>query len=363
LVGAGMAAALVVELLGIPSLPFAVGLYLPLYLSAPIMVGGLVRWCIDKMRKPTEQDRNNGILGASGLVAGEGLVGIALAGVAALVAWGWDHPKYETPLTAKAEMVVPHHFQPWLADKLGMDLTYGLADRFAEDLPDESLDPTSEPTDPPLTDVPPVKGPPADPQDPGETGSTGNDDAPAQPQDADSDELALEPAEPDAKPQWDLTWFQLLPLAPFAALVVWLFSTALRRTPVPIGALPPVSPAVEPAPATTLPPAPDDTDRDRAAPPPTSPPSDDAGPIPLVEPPEPDAPTVAPSADQEPEPESSIIEFDDQEPPTTADETEPGAAIDDEDVAPDETNDDDDDTGPPRTDPSDRWPPPSPFGT
>lgn len=75
LVGTGAFLAIVVELLGIPVLPFAVGLYLPVHLSAGIMVGGLVRFVIEKKKKDVEP----GILFASGMIAGEGLVGILLA--------------------------------------------------------------------------------------------------------------------------------------------------------------------------------------------------------------------------------------------------------------------------------------------
>lgn len=71
--GAGLA--VVMEILGIPVLPFAVGLYLPFHLSAAIMVGGLVRWFVEKRK----QDVEGGILFSSGLIAGEGLVGILLA--------------------------------------------------------------------------------------------------------------------------------------------------------------------------------------------------------------------------------------------------------------------------------------------
>lgn len=75
LVGAGAFIAVVIELLGIPVLPFAVGLYLPVHLSTGIMVGGIVRYIIEKKKKNTEA----GILFASGMIAGEGLVGILLA--------------------------------------------------------------------------------------------------------------------------------------------------------------------------------------------------------------------------------------------------------------------------------------------
>jgi hypothetical protein len=93
LVFAGVAIAIVVEILQIPVLPFAVGLYLPIYLSTPIMVGGLVRLYVDKKKGITEEERkakvNQGILYSSGLIAGEGLVGILLA-VFAIIPVGAD---------------------------------------------------------------------------------------------------------------------------------------------------------------------------------------------------------------------------------------------------------------------------------
>jgi len=83
LVFVGVFIALVVEILGIPVLPFAVGLYLPIHLSTPIMVGGLVRLYFEKKKMSDEKEKkqiiDNGVLYSSGLIAGEGLVGILLA--------------------------------------------------------------------------------------------------------------------------------------------------------------------------------------------------------------------------------------------------------------------------------------------
>ena len=91
LVFAGVAIAIVVEILQIPVLPFAVGLYLPIYLSTPIMVGGLVRLYVDKKKGITEEERkakvNQGILYSSGLIAGEGLVGIHFSGIRYYSCW------------------------------------------------------------------------------------------------------------------------------------------------------------------------------------------------------------------------------------------------------------------------------------
>ena len=81
LVGIGAFIAIVVEIMGIPVLPFAIGLYLPIHLSVPMMIGGCVRWLVEKTRKDKEQKEasENGVLYSSGLIAGEGLVGITLA--------------------------------------------------------------------------------------------------------------------------------------------------------------------------------------------------------------------------------------------------------------------------------------------
>ena len=75
LVFMGVFIALSVEILGIPVLPVAIGLYLPLELTAAIMIGGLVRFAAEKRRKAF----GGGILFCSGLIAGEGLAGILLA--------------------------------------------------------------------------------------------------------------------------------------------------------------------------------------------------------------------------------------------------------------------------------------------
>ena len=77
----GVFIAIVVEILGISVLPVAIGLYLPLELSATIMIGGVIRWFVDKKKADKEEnkDANSGILFCSGMIAGEGLVGILLA--------------------------------------------------------------------------------------------------------------------------------------------------------------------------------------------------------------------------------------------------------------------------------------------
>lgn len=82
LVFVGVFIAIVVEVVGIPVLPFAIGVYLPVQLNACIMVGGLVRLALDKLKRSEEEKKNivnDGILFCSGMIAGEGLVGILLA--------------------------------------------------------------------------------------------------------------------------------------------------------------------------------------------------------------------------------------------------------------------------------------------
>ncbi|MBE5976273.1 MAG: oligopeptide transporter, OPT family [Paenibacillaceae bacterium] len=83
LVFMGVFLAAAVEILGIPVLPFAIGVYLPVQLNACIMVGGLVRLYFDRMKKEDKKEKDqlisDGMLYCSGMIAGEGLVGILLA--------------------------------------------------------------------------------------------------------------------------------------------------------------------------------------------------------------------------------------------------------------------------------------------
>ena len=90
LVFIGVFIAVAVELVGIPVLPFAIGVYLPVQLNACIMVGGLIRLALDKLKRKEEEKKeivNDGILFCSGMIAGEGLVGILLA---VFAIFGWD---------------------------------------------------------------------------------------------------------------------------------------------------------------------------------------------------------------------------------------------------------------------------------
>ena len=83
LVFVGVFLALGLEILRIPVMPFAIGLYLPIYLNAAIMIGGVVRMFVDGRKnvddKKKEEQATDGTLYCAGMIAGEGLVGILLA--------------------------------------------------------------------------------------------------------------------------------------------------------------------------------------------------------------------------------------------------------------------------------------------
>ena len=88
LVFVGVFLALGLEILRIPVMPFAIGLYLPIYLNATIMIGGVVRLLMDSRKhvdeKTKEAQATDGTLFCAGMIAGEGLVGILLAVFAVL---------------------------------------------------------------------------------------------------------------------------------------------------------------------------------------------------------------------------------------------------------------------------------------
>jgi len=115
----GVMIALVLELAGVPSLAFAVGVYLPLSSSSPILVGGAVRWLVDRARRKeiahlsltedqlaADADKSPGVLLASGYIAGGAIAGIVIAFMAgllenvdaALAKWSAAHnPFFEGP--------------------------------------------------------------------------------------------------------------------------------------------------------------------------------------------------------------------------------------------------------------------------
>jgi putative OPT family oligopeptide transporter len=105
----GVMIAVVLELSGVPSLAFAVGVYLPLAASAPIFFGGLLRWLVDRQRqqalaargvhldeaqRAADGDRSPGVLMASGYIAGGAIAGIVIAFLAGFAG------KFDTAITA-----------------------------------------------------------------------------------------------------------------------------------------------------------------------------------------------------------------------------------------------------------------------
>jgi putative OPT family oligopeptide transporter len=104
LVAIGAGIAITAELLRIPSLPFAVGVYLPVATMTPIFFGGMLKWWLEKRARDKEQAivfRDKGVLLGSGFVGGEGLLGVAIAGAAFIIGarpagmgTGWLGPEW-----------------------------------------------------------------------------------------------------------------------------------------------------------------------------------------------------------------------------------------------------------------------------
>ncbi|UCE05633.1 MAG: OPT/YSL family transporter, partial [bacterium] len=93
LVGIGAAFSIAVMFFKIPPLAFAVGMYLPLYTMTPLFIGGLIRHIVEK-RYNTDNDekgKDQGILLGSGLIAGEGMMGVVIAIIAVVIS---ESPKY-----------------------------------------------------------------------------------------------------------------------------------------------------------------------------------------------------------------------------------------------------------------------------
>ena len=125
----GVIIALVLEMANVPSLPFAVGVYLPLSSSAPIFVGGMVRWLVDRRRnrlpayanaseeeRAAAGDRSPGVLLASGYIAGGALAGILIAFSAgvlgdfdkAVTAWSAAHNPFFEGRAADLLSLLPY---------------------------------------------------------------------------------------------------------------------------------------------------------------------------------------------------------------------------------------------------------------
>jgi hypothetical protein len=88
LVIVGALIAIVLELAGVPSLPFAVGVYLPIQTSMPIFIGGMVRWAADKLSSnPDDSDSSPAVLLSSGFIAGGSIAGVLIGFLAFKQSW------------------------------------------------------------------------------------------------------------------------------------------------------------------------------------------------------------------------------------------------------------------------------------
>jgi putative OPT family oligopeptide transporter len=114
----GVMTSITLEMCGIPSLAFAVGVYLPLSTSSPICIGGLIRWLVDaarrrRLRNLTEEqlvaegDRSPGVLLASGYIAGGAIAGIVIA----FLAGAFD--RFDSALNDWSEAHNPFFHGPW----------------------------------------------------------------------------------------------------------------------------------------------------------------------------------------------------------------------------------------------------------
>jgi putative OPT family oligopeptide transporter len=114
LIGVGIAA--VAAMLRVPVLPFAVGVYLPLYTMAAVFAGGFLRYLLTRnvSKEESERRREQGVLVGSGLVGGEGLTGVLLAGYAAFILGGKKIHGWPLP--------VPH----WLGEVLALVAIAGI---------------------------------------------------------------------------------------------------------------------------------------------------------------------------------------------------------------------------------------------
>jgi putative OPT family oligopeptide transporter len=116
----GVAFGVMIELMGLPVLAVALGIYLPIHLSAGILVGGIVRVLVDKKFKKDEnllkEKTEKGILLASGLVAGDAIMGIVIAILAAV--------KLADPVGIGARMFTGITSSNWTATVTYLALAY-----------------------------------------------------------------------------------------------------------------------------------------------------------------------------------------------------------------------------------------------
>jgi len=140
----GVMISVVLEMSGIPSLAFAVGVYLPLSSSTPILVGGAVRWLVDKHTRkklpPTatadevsaEGDKSPGVLMASGYIAGGAIAGIVIAFFAGVTsglqakidAWAGAHNPFFASAHADALSLIPFAILTFVLWAAGRELVF-----------------------------------------------------------------------------------------------------------------------------------------------------------------------------------------------------------------------------------------------
>ena len=122
----GVMIAIVLELSGIPSLAFAVGVYLPLATSMPVFIGGAVRWFVDSKRRRhadcaqmteeehiAEGDKSPGVLMASGYIAGGAIAGIVIAFMAGMLSELYDKlEKWATASNPFYALLTPSQISP-----------------------------------------------------------------------------------------------------------------------------------------------------------------------------------------------------------------------------------------------------------
>ena len=128
LVSLGVVIALACEVLRIPSLPFAVGVYLPVSTMTPLFVGGLLRLWMERSAddaSPAPLRRERGILLGSGFVGGEGLLGVGIAAVAFIqgqrpagIGTDWMGPGWAVSLAGLVAFML---FVAWFARLVGRE--------------------------------------------------------------------------------------------------------------------------------------------------------------------------------------------------------------------------------------------------
>ncbi len=118
LVGIGVGIAVAAELMRLPSLPLAVGVYLPVSTMATVFAGGLLRWLMERRAEGEEQRlrrREQGVLFGSGLVGGEGVLGVLVAGIVF-----WQSMKTERGEEVQVPLEVGHQWLERVAEAIGL---------------------------------------------------------------------------------------------------------------------------------------------------------------------------------------------------------------------------------------------------